>query len=110
VLAVGLHGYFGSTLREVLVLTGLAVLIWLPAVRCPSVIAVVAGVVAEASLCIYLTHYQVYPLFGQHPLAGVIASIVTGIVLTASVTLVRQWFRERRLTPPEREAQAPVLR
>lgn len=110
VLAVGLHGYFGSTVREVMVLTGLAALIWLPAVRCPSVIAVVAGVVAEASLYIYLTHYQVYPLFGQHTLAGVVASIVVGIAVAASVTLARRWFRERRLSPPEQVAQAPVLR
>lgn len=109
VLVLGLYGYFGNTERELLVLTGLALLIWLPALRCPSVVAVVAGVVAEASLYIYLTHYQVYPLFGGHHLAGVVASVVVGIAMTASVTLLRQWFRERRLNPPD-PAQAPALR
>jgi acyl-CoA synthetase (AMP-forming)/AMP-acid ligase II len=109
VLAVGLYGYFGNTHRELLVLTGLALLIWFPAVRCPSGLAAVAGVVAEASLYIYLTHYQVYPLFGGHPAAGVVASVVVGIAMTASVTLLRQWFRERRLNPPD-PAQAPALR
>ncbi|PRC46246.1 AMP-dependent synthetase, partial [Mycobacterium sp. ITM-2017-0098] len=109
VLVVGLHGYFGSTQRELLVLTGLALLIWLPAVRCPSRLAVVAGVVAEASLYIYLTHYQVYPLFGEHRFAGVVVSVLAGIAMAASVTLLRQWFRERKLNPPD-PAQAPALR
>ncbi|MDG4664856.1 AMP-binding protein [Mycobacterium sp. 236(2023)] len=99
VLAIGLHGYFGNTLRELLVLGGLALLIWLPALRCPSGVAVAAGVVAEASLVIYLTHYQVYPLFADHRLSGVVASIVVGVALTAVVTLARQWLRERRIQP-----------
>lgn len=104
VLAIGLHGYFGNTLRELLVLTGLALLIWLPAVRCPSGAALVAGVVAEASLYVYLTHYQVYPLFGEHRLAGVLASLVVGVALTAVVAQARHWWRERRLSPAD-----PVL-
>lgn len=109
VLAVGLHGYFGSTPRELLVLTGLVLLIWLPAVRCPSAVARAAGVVAEASLYTYLTHYQVYPLFGEDRLAGVVASVVVGIALTAAVTTVRGWLRERRLNRPD-PARAPALR
>lgn len=109
VLAVGLHGYFTTTVRELLVLTGLALLIWLPAIRCPSGVAVAAGVVAEASLYVYLTHYQVYPLFGEHRVAGVAASLVVGVTLTAMVTQARQWLRERRLSRPV-PVQAPALR
>lgn len=109
VLAIGLHGYFTTTARELLVFTGLALLIWLPAVRCPSGVAVVAGVVAEASLYVYLTHYQVYPLFGEHRVAGVVASLVIGVAVTAMVTQTRQWLRVRRLSPPD-PAQAPALR
>ncbi len=109
VLVVGLHGYFDSTLRETLVLTGLALLIWLPAVRCPSPVAAGAAVVAEASLYIYLTHYQVYPLFGSHRVYGMIASIAIGVAITAAVTLLRSRFREYRLSRPD-SAQAPALR
>ena len=107
VLVVGLHGYFGSTLRETMVLAGLVLLLWLPALRCPSLLAAAAGIVAEASLYIYLTHYQVYPLFGSHHLVGVLASIAVGIALTAAVTLLRSQFRERRLSPA---TPAPALR
>ena len=97
VLAVGLYGYFDSTLREALVLAGLVLLIWLPAIRCPAAFTVVAGIIAEASLYTYLTHYQVIELFkGIHPLVGVSASIVVGVVVTYLATLMRKRIRERR--------------
>jgi acyl-CoA synthetase (AMP-forming)/AMP-acid ligase II len=95
VLIVGLHGYFGNTHREALVLAGFALLIWLPALRCPPATTVVAGVVAEASLYIYLTHYQIYPLFGGHTLQGVIVSVVVGVLLTHLVTALRRRLRGR---------------
>ena len=73
------------------------------------VVAVAAGAIAEASLYIYLTHFQVYPLFGSHRLYGVVASVVIGIALTAVVTQVRARMRDRRLTPRD-PARAPALR
>jgi acyl-CoA synthetase (AMP-forming)/AMP-acid ligase II len=93
VLIVSLHGYFDRTEREILVLAGFALLIWLPALRCPPAAAVVAGVIAEASLYIYLTHYQVYPLFGGHRLLGVVASVVVGVLLTQLVSVLRWRLR-----------------
>jgi acyl-CoA synthetase (AMP-forming)/AMP-acid ligase II/acyl carrier protein len=90
VLIISLHGYFDRTERELLVLAGFALLIWLPALRCPPTATVLAGVVAEASLYIYLTHYQVYPLFSGHPLLGVIASVVVGVLLTQLVSVLRR--------------------
>ena len=67
VLIISLHGYFDSTLREVMVMAGLLLLIWVPTIRCPSALTVAVGVLAEASLYTYLVHYQVYALFGGHP-------------------------------------------
>ena len=100
VLAVGLCGYFDSTLREAMVLAGLVLLIWLPAIRCPAVFTVVAGIIAEASLYTYLTHYQVYAIFDDvHRPLGVVASIAVGIVLTYLVTLVRKRIRARTYRP-----------
>ena len=90
VLIIGLHGYFDRTERELLVLAGFTLLIWLPALRCPPSASVVAGIIAEASLYIYLTHYQVYPLFSGHPLLGVAASIIVGVLLTQLVSVLRR--------------------
>jgi hypothetical protein len=87
---VGLHGYFGNPDREMLVLAGFVLLIWLPALRCPAAVAGICGVLAEASLYIYLTHYQVYPLAGGHPLLGVVLSLATGVALTRLVMAVRK--------------------
>jgi acyl-CoA synthetase (AMP-forming)/AMP-acid ligase II len=114
VLAVGVLGYFSNLEREALVFAGLALLIWLPAIRCPAAVAVLAGVVAEASLYVYLTHYQVYPLFGGHPLLGVIASVVVGVLLTRLVVTTRTRIRDRGLRPSVRRSvplgDEPLLR
>ncbi|BBX17442.1 AMP-dependent synthetase [Mycolicibacterium duvalii] len=103
-LFVGLIGYFDHTEREVLVAVGLVLLIWLPTLRCPAPVAVVAGVLAEASLYTYLTHYQVYPLFGEHRVIGVLASLLAGVAVTAAVTALRRRLRPtsgRAITAPE---------
>jgi hypothetical protein len=108
VLIVGLYGYFDSTLREAIVLGGLALLIWLPALRCPAVLTSIAGPLAEASLYTYLVHYQVYAAFDHHPALGVAASLGVGIVLTQAITAVRRRIAERwaRLN----SSAVPVLR
>jgi hypothetical protein len=98
VLIIGLRGYFGDSHREALVLTGFALLIWVTALRCPPAATIVAGLIAEASLYIYLTHFQVYPLFDGHPLLGVIASVVVGVLLTQLVTVLRKRIRGRWVT------------
>jgi hypothetical protein len=96
VLMAGVHGYFGNSGRETLVMAGFALLIWLPAVRCPGLVAVGCGVLAEASLYIYLTHYQIYPLFGEHRVIGVLAALIVGVALTYLVTATRKWWTGMR--------------
>jgi acyl-CoA synthetase (AMP-forming)/AMP-acid ligase II len=95
-LIVALHGYFDSTLREVMVMAGLALLIWVPTIRCPSALTVGIGVIAEASLYTYLVHYQVYAMFDGHPALGVTASLAVGVLLTFVVTVLRRWFGSHR--------------
>lgn len=116
VLAIGVYGYFGDANRELLVLAGFALLIWLPALRCPAPVAAVLGVLAEASLYTYLTHYQIYPLFGEHRLLGVLASLAVGVAVTYGVTSARTWWSRRSVRRPlghqallhERGDDAPV--
>lgn len=109
VLAIGIVGYFGQPGREALVFVALTLLIWLPAIRCPSALTVAAGLVAEASLFIYLTHYQVYPLFGEHTLLGVVAAVLVGVVLTRLVNMLRRLIRVR-VRPALRSPAAPAPR
>jgi acyl-CoA synthetase (AMP-forming)/AMP-acid ligase II len=105
VLAVAIHGYFNSTLRELLVFGGLALTIWLPTIRCPAALVVAAGVLAEGSLYTYLVHYQVYALFPGHTALGVIASLAVGILLTYLVTVLRH--RVRAGSPDSARVPAP---
>jgi acyl-CoA synthetase (AMP-forming)/AMP-acid ligase II len=93
VLAIGLLGYFDTAQREAIVLVGLVLLIWLPTIRCPAVLAALAGVLAEASLYTYLVHFQVYALFPGHPVLGVMASLAAGVLLTYLVTMLRTKLR-----------------
>ena len=109
VLVVGLHGYFDSTQREALVLAGFLLLIWLPSIRCPAWCTVLAGTVAEASLYIYLTHYQIYSLFDLHPLLGVASAIAVGVLITRLVSALRTRIRDRSEHRPT-AAGIPVLR
>nr|WP_090281251.1 AMP-binding protein [Mycolicibacterium komanii]CRL77409.1 acyl-CoA synthetase [Mycolicibacterium komanii] len=105
-LAVALLGYFDTTLRGLVVFGGIALVIWLPTIRCPAMFIVAAGVLAEASLYTYLVHYQVYSWFPGHPGIGVIASLAVGILLTYLVTVARRRLRVRR----GQSATVPALR
>ncbi|MGW4766582.1 AMP-binding protein [Nocardia sp. NPDC004278] len=90
VLLISVPGYFGVPDRERLVMAGLLLLIWLPAVRVPALVAGVAALLADSSLFVYLLHWQVYPLFGQHHVAALLASLGAGVVATWLVTNLRR--------------------
>ena len=82
-------------------------LIWFPALRCPAVVAGICGLLAEASLYIYLTHYQVYPLVDGHPAIGVVLSLATGVGITRLVTAVRERLPGRSV--PRAVGDQPLL-
>ncbi len=90
VLLACVPGYFGVPDRERLVMAGLLLLIWLPAIRVPALLAVVAAVLADSSLFVYLLHWQVYPLFGQHHVAALLASLLAGVAATRVLAEVRR--------------------
>ncbi|MBF6463582.1 AMP-binding protein [Nocardia beijingensis] len=103
VVLIAVPGYFGVPERERLIMAGLLALVWLSAVRVPAVVAVCAAVLADGSLFVYLLHWQVYPLFEQHRLAGLLASLAAGVIATSAATWLRRWgsvryraFRSRR--------------
>ncbi len=77
-------GYFGNPIREAVMIGGLLLLICVPVVPMPRLVAVVAGGLAGASLYIYLVHWQVYVHIWQfsRPLA-LVASLAAGLVYAA---------------------------
>lgn len=115
-LGIGLFGYFADPVREVLVFTGIVLLIWLPSVRLPVAVTGGLAALADASLYIYLTHFQVYPLFGEHRLLGVLAALLFGVALARAMTWLRRhrsaimpsWTRVAAMTPSARSSAAVI--
>jgi acyl-CoA synthetase (AMP-forming)/AMP-acid ligase II len=80
VAVVTMVGAFHQWERDAYVAVGLLALVWLPSVRVPRVLARAAGVLAGASLWIYLTHWQVYPRWEDtHPWFATAASVAVGV-------------------------------
>lgn len=86
--------FFGDQPREMTLLAGLLVLVWLRAVPVPRGLQRMTVVLASASLYIYLTHWLVFPrLETMHPAVGVAASLVAGVLYWALVMRVPGWVR-----------------
>ncbi|MCW2737087.1 AMP-binding protein [Nocardioides sp.] len=92
-------GFFGQPLREAIVLGGFLLLLWLPHVTLPTALARAAGVLAGASLFIYLTHWQVYPPLEDsgHQWLALAASLTVGIAYAHAVRPLRQAVGRRVL-------------
>lgn len=85
VLAIALTlvpSFFGDPVRELVVLAGLVLLLLVPRIPAPRHLARLLGMVAGASLYIYLTHYAIFPDLLRHlsPLVVLVISLVVGIV------------------------------
>lgn len=80
-IAASVPGFFHGFERNAYVMVGMSLLVWLPQVRVPAVVARVAGSLAGASLWIYLVHWEVYPyLEWRVPLLATVLSLLAGIV------------------------------
>ena len=72
-------GFSGSATREAVVLVGLGLLVWCPAVRVPTSLVRVTTTLAASSLYIYLAHWHVYPALQAHsPALALVASLAAG--------------------------------
>ena len=85
-------GFFGQPHREAIVLGGFLLMLWLPRVAMPAPLARAAGVLAGASLYVYLTHWQVYPALEDagHQWLALVASLTVGIAYAHVVRPVHQ--------------------
>lgn len=80
VVLAALPGFFGTAERTALVAAGLLALLWLSTVRVPDVVVTAAGLLAAASLHIYVTHWLVHPpLEDRSSLLAVAASLAVGL-------------------------------
>ena len=90
-------GFFEEPSRDAVVVAGMLLLVWVGSVRVPSWVARAAGVLASASLYIYLAHWQVYPhLEDRFPLAATLLSLGAGIAFWVAASRAMPHV-ERRL-------------
>lgn len=107
--AATVPGFFGDPSRDGVILAGVALLLWVPGVRCPAWLAKVAAVLASASLYVYLTHWQVYPyLEPVSPLLAVLASLGVGVAYWRLFTWVTR-IGPRTGTRPRPRASAATV-
>ncbi|WP_022892288.1 AMP-binding protein [Agromyces subbeticus] len=100
-------GFFGTPSRELVIVAGLLLLIWLPAVPLPRLLVPLVGVLAGASMFIYLTHWQVYPSLENHvPWLATLLSLAVGVVAwklyslaSSRLTAMGRARRRRRRAP-----------
>ena len=105
-VVVATYGFFGDPSRELTVIGALLALVWLRGVRLPAPAARAVGVLASASLFVYLTHWVVYPpLDADHDVLAALLSLAVGVAVWAAYTAVRG-----RLTPPRTPGRPPLAR
>jgi len=119
VVVLTVRVFFDDLLREAVVVAGLLMLVWLRAVPVPTWAARLCGVLASASLYIYLAHWQIYPhLEHSYPLLATLLSLAGGVVLWQAFSRMSPYVetvlapcqkRLRRLggAPGARRAPAP---
>lgn len=82
---VAIVGFFGDPTREMVVLGGVLLLTWVPHLPVPRSANRWIGAIAGASLFVYLSHVQVFPLFDE-PAIAVVASLAFGVALWRAAT------------------------
>ncbi len=80
VAVVGTVGYFPATERNLVIIVGLCLLALVPAVVVPRVLVRPIGVVAAASLHVYLVQFQVFAFFSSSVLKFA-AALAVGLLL-----------------------------
>ncbi|MCX2180210.1 AMP-binding protein [Streptomyces sp. SKN60] len=80
-------GFFpGEPRRELFVVAGFCLLVWFPTLPSAHRVNQAAGLLAGSSLAIYLTHWQIYPVFdGLSKHLALVVSLAFGIGYAAAV-------------------------
>ncbi len=79
VAALTIPGFFDNPYRELTVIVGILLLLWLPSLPVPAGLRRLTLLLAGASLHIYLVHWLVYPLLVElSPALAIVASLAAG--------------------------------
>ncbi|RAX47256.1 AMP-dependent synthetase [Arthrobacter sp. AQ5-06] len=79
VAVLTIPGFFDNPSRELTVIAGILLLLWLPSLPVPAGLRRITVLLASASLHIYVVHWLVYPLLVElSPALAVVASLVAG--------------------------------
>jgi acyl carrier protein len=90
-------GYFDAWERNANILIGVALLIGVPRILVPGALARIGGVLAGASLYIYLVHWEVWPMFeGWYGVPSLVASVIAGIGLWLAASWATAFFSGMR--------------
>lgn len=81
VVLVTVPGYWQDPGRELAVIAGLLLLVWVPTLRVPRFLVPVLSLVAAASLAIYLSHWVVFPSLQATPWLALAASVTVGVLV-----------------------------
>ena len=85
-------GFFGEPVRELVVVGGLLLVLWVRRVVLPRPVARLLGPIASASLFIYLTHWVVYPpLDADHDVLAALLSVAVGVAVWRLYGALRTW-------------------
>lgn len=86
-------GFFGEPVRELIVVAGLLLVLWVPRIVLPRPVAWLVGPIASASLFIYLTHWVVYPpLDADHDVLAALLSVAVGVATWRLYGTLRTWI------------------
>jgi CBS domain containing-hemolysin-like protein len=95
-VGISVPGFFGDPGREAVVIAGLLLLLWVPLVPVPRFLVRTLGIVASASLFVYLVHWQVYPfLEDEQPVLATVASFAAGILAWRGYAVLTSWSTAR---------------
>ncbi len=107
---VTVPGFFGQPQREAIIIAGLLLLLWIPSLPGLPGLNWLAAVLASASLYIYVTHWQVFPLVAGHSrLLALLVSLAVGVAYAAAVGRVEAALRARWPAVTRRARGAAVL-
>jgi hypothetical protein len=99
-VGVGMIGYFDDPRRAAFVVAGVLLFVFAPTLPVPAFLAPAVGMVAAASMWIYLTHWQTYPPMVASGWGAVVVAVAAGVIAWRVEARAWLWWRGAMLALP----------